>query len=429
MSLQEALLQNISEHKKDIYTFLGKVVAYDTTNYITRGDELACQQFIQNEFSHLGAEATLYNVDDIPSASVHPDYEKNRGMEIRPNVTVCLPAAPEYRKTAKSIMLTSHTDTMPAGDLAQWKTNPFEMVIKDGKAYGLGISDNKYGSAISYAIYRAFSECHLRLKHNLYLTMVSDEEYFGGNGSLLACLKYPCDVYVNLDGCDFETQIAGLGGSCFVLSAKCEKETSSAEAVVDALYHARMALQDFGRRRLEEVESNPLYTGSEHAKSAYRLMEFGCGTFGTNVDIGKLAIVVYSSLPKAQIISELEDVYEQLVKPYFEKNGISSEGFVQIVRYIQYGKTKDTKSATRLRDIMQTLSGREIIMRGACLSDLDIYLRNGSENSFNVGIIREFKLEGGAHKPNEYICCEEFETLAKALTLFTAEWCEAEIDA
>ena len=424
--LKEKLLVSVERHKDEIYRFLAKVVGFDTTNYINTGKELACQEFIRDTFRELGASVELYTVDDVPEIQSHPDYEKGRGMEQRPNVTICIPCAPEYRDTAKSIMISSHTDTMPAGDLSQWESDPFTLSIRDGKAYGLGISDDKCGAGISYGIYRALCDCGLRLKHNLYLTMVADEEYFGGNGSLLACLKYPCDLYINLDGCDFEPQIAGLGGTCFELDAKYKGDTSTAEPVVHALHYAVQQLEPFGARRFAELEANPLYTGSEHAKSAYRLMEFGCGTLGTNVDLGKLKIVVYSTLKREELKKELSDRYETAIRPYFEAHGIESQGFIQIVRCMEYAKTENPANAYRLQKLMEELSGKQIAVRGACLSDLDIYLRNGSPDSFNVGLIREFKLEGGAHKPNEYIVCRDFENLLKALLLFVAEWCEAE---
>ncbi len=425
-SLQNKLISYVNANTDKIYRFLAKLIGFDTTNFIKKGNEFECQKYIYNEYTKLGAQVELYTTESITDIENHSDFEKGRDSRRRPNVTVCLPCAEKYRSIAKSLMISSHIDTMPAGDLTEWNTNPFQLVKKDGKAFGLGISDNKYGAAISYAIYNALKNSGLKLKNNLYLTMVSDEEYFGGNGSLLACLKYPCDLYINLDGCDYEPQIAGLGGTCFELNIKCQFQTSSAEPVVDALYYARKELETFGKRRFDELETNQLYRGSEHAKSAYRLMEFGSGTLGTNVDLGKLRIVVYTTLNRELLKNELDSLYQKNIKPYFDRNNISSKGFEQVVRCMEYIETKNTYYAYQLRDYMKNLSGKEVKIRGACLSDLDIYLRNGSPDSFNVGLIREFKLEGGAHKPNEFIYCSEFENLTKALLLFVLDWYQPE---
>lgn len=425
MKIDQLALSYVDNHLEEIYAYFAKIIGFDTTNYISHGNEKECQNFIFQTFKELGAEVEIYSAADFPEIYQHPDFEQGRGMENRPNVTIHIPCAEPYKPTAKKIMLSHHTDTMPAGELSQWKNDPFTLTIQDGKAYGLGVSDDKYGAAVSYAIVKAIQENHLLLKHDLYLTAVSDEEYFGGNGSLLACLKYPCDLYINLDGCDYETQIAGLGGTCFELNVSCGFETSSAEPVVEALAFSCQELKPFGQRRFAELEANPLYTGSEHAKSAYRVMEFGCGSFGTDVDTGKMRIVVYSTLSRKELKNELDAIYQERIAPYFQEHGIISQGFQQIVRCMEYQETKDPSDAYKLSNIMSSLSGRSLQTRGACLSDLDIYLRNGSGNSFNVGLIREFKLEGGAHKPNEFVFCEEFENLTKALLLFVLDWCEA----
>ena len=425
MQIEAEAIKYVEDHLEEIYKHFAKTIGFDTTNYIETGTEKECQEFLFRTFQALGVEVDLYTVKDVPEIYQHPDFEGGRCMEERPNVTVHIPCSPEYKGTAKKIMISHHVDTMPAGDLTQWICSPFSLTIKEDKIYGLGVSDNKYGAAVTYAITRAIADNKLKLKNDLYLTAVSDEEYFGGNGSLLACLRYPCDLYINLDGCDYETQIAGLGGTCFELKAKCGFDTSSAVPVIDALYHARKALEDFGQNRFRELEENPLYTGSEHAKSAYRIMEFSCGTFGTDVDIGKMKIVVYSTLTRKALRQELDRVYSAQLKPYFEEHNIQSGGFEQIVRCMEYAETEDPTDAYRLSEIMSRLSGSVRPVRGACLSDLDMYLRNGSSNSFNVGLIREFKLEGGAHKPNEFIYRSEFENLMKALLIFVLEWCEA----
>lgn len=61
----------------------------------------------------------------------------------RPNLIVSVDTG-----TGPHLALSGHLDTKPVGDtLSQWKTNPLELTVSDGMAYGLGSSDMKGGVA------------------------------------------------------------------------------------------------------------------------------------------------------------------------------------------------------------------------------------------------------------------------------------------
>ncbi|MBU1085319.1 MAG: M20/M25/M40 family metallo-hydrolase [Candidatus Beckwithbacteria bacterium] len=49
--------------------------------------------------------------------------------------------------SSKALIFNAHVDTVNAGDLVLWKTNPFKAVVKQGKIYGSGASDEKAGVA------------------------------------------------------------------------------------------------------------------------------------------------------------------------------------------------------------------------------------------------------------------------------------------
>ncbi len=59
--------------------------------------------------------------------------------ETNPIVMGEIPAPPG----APTILLYSHYDVVPAGDLSEWETDPFEPVVKDGAMYGRGSADTK----------------------------------------------------------------------------------------------------------------------------------------------------------------------------------------------------------------------------------------------------------------------------------------------
>ena len=74
----------------------------------------------------------------------------------------------------KGLMLNGHMDTVPAGDLNNWKYDPFGGKTVKGKLYGLGSSDMKGGLAtILIAVKNLARE---DFKKKLLLTFVADEE-------------------------------------------------------------------------------------------------------------------------------------------------------------------------------------------------------------------------------------------------------------
>lgn len=57
----------------------------------------------------------------------------------------------EFGGDGPLLLFAGHTDVVPAGDLAKWNTNPFDLSEKDGVLYGRGVADMK-GSLASMLI-------------------------------------------------------------------------------------------------------------------------------------------------------------------------------------------------------------------------------------------------------------------------------------
>lgn len=69
-----------------------------------------------------------------------------------------------------------HTDVVPAGDLAQWDSHPFEPTIKNGYLYGRGAADMK-GSVASMVVAAEHFVHHMpHHKGTVALLLTSDEE-------------------------------------------------------------------------------------------------------------------------------------------------------------------------------------------------------------------------------------------------------------
>ncbi len=102
-----------------------------------------------------------------------PDSRVSSGK--RPSLVVTIPG----KDDTKRIWVMAHIDVVPTGDLSLWKTNPWEVVEKDGKVFGRGVEDNQQGlcSAAFAALY--YLENKITPAHTVKLLFVADEE----NGS------------------------------------------------------------------------------------------------------------------------------------------------------------------------------------------------------------------------------------------------------
>ncbi|KXK28480.1 MAG: succinyl-diaminopimelate desuccinylase [Candidatus Brocadia sinica] len=77
-------------------------------------------------------------------------------------------------KGSPALLVACHLDVVPAGD--DWKRNPFDAWIENGRIYGRGASDNKGQMASMMAVARFLKENESRLKGQFILAGVADEE-------------------------------------------------------------------------------------------------------------------------------------------------------------------------------------------------------------------------------------------------------------
>lgn len=79
-------------------------------------------------------------------------------------------------EAAPLLCFAGHTDVVPTGPLADWRTDPFAPVIKDGRLYGRGAADMKSSIACFVAAVEAFVQERPRHAGSIALLLTSDEE-------------------------------------------------------------------------------------------------------------------------------------------------------------------------------------------------------------------------------------------------------------
>jgi len=99
-------------------------------------------------------------LDDLKISTELIEFEKNRFDVVA------------FIGSEKGLMFNGHMDTVPAGE--NWKYDPFEGKVIDGKIYGRGSSDMKGGLASILSAVKNLSKENFKRK--LLLTFVADEE-------------------------------------------------------------------------------------------------------------------------------------------------------------------------------------------------------------------------------------------------------------
>ena len=80
------------------------------------------------------------------------------------------------------IAFNSHVDTVGVGDRANWQTDPFTAVVKDGQVFGLGAGNCKGSMAVQLWLAEEIARRGGPTKGEVVFTFVGDEENLGPDG-------------------------------------------------------------------------------------------------------------------------------------------------------------------------------------------------------------------------------------------------------
>lgn len=177
-------------NRKRLIRLTQKLIRINSEN--PPGNELEIARFVRQYMEDFGLKCKSY------------EFARNR-----PNLVGLLKA---NSKEAKTILISPHLDTVPAG--RGWKFPPFKGVVKNGRIYGRGATDCKGNLAAAIEVLNSLIEDRARLRNNILFAATADEEA-GSSLGIIALLKKNIlkgiDYALILDSDEFDIVITQKG--------------------------------------------------------------------------------------------------------------------------------------------------------------------------------------------------------------------------
>ncbi|MBI4982046.1 MAG: M20 family metallopeptidase [Candidatus Omnitrophica bacterium] len=175
-------------NKHSLVKLLQQLIQINSEN--PPGNETKIALFVKHYLENLGLKARVY------------EFKKNR-----PNIL----AEFGSKKSGKSLLITPHLDTVPAG--IGWKTDPFSGKVIGDKIYGVGATDCKVNLAASLEVIKSLVAKKAGLDYNLIFAATADEESGSALGLIPLLSKgiLKADAAVVLDADDFDIVVAQKG--------------------------------------------------------------------------------------------------------------------------------------------------------------------------------------------------------------------------
>ena len=89
--------------------------------------------------------------------------------------------------SGKTLVFAGHTDVVPTGPLAAWRSDPFVPTHRDGRLYGRGAADMKTSLAAMVVAIEEFVAAHPRHGGSIAMLVTSDEEGPANDGTVKVC--------------------------------------------------------------------------------------------------------------------------------------------------------------------------------------------------------------------------------------------------
>jgi acetylornithine deacetylase len=426
----QAILGEIEQHRDRIIKFARELFAIPSENHPPSGDEREAQELVAASLRRLDMEVDMFCPDEIVGLEDHAAYAPFgsggppvRDYMDRPNVVGTLKGSGGGR----SLILTSHVDTVPVGDLSKWTHNPWSADLEGDKIFARGAIDDKGSLAASIMALASLQEIGVRLRGDLVLESFVDEEFGGGNGALATILRgYRADAAIMGEPTNFAICPQTYGCQ----SVRIRVPGRSAHAfeqwkAVNAVEMGLLTFQRLEKLREERCERARQVEMARQVPVPLPLVVRGFRTStseGASIpDRGDLEVWL-ATMPvetRATLEMELSTALTEVAgDPRYRAD--SPPQFEFLGRYIEPTFTPaDHPIVQQLQAAYERATGE----RGRCeigpAGDTYMYTNYGHMPTVMFGPGEIYR----AHAPDEYVTVDELVLATKVLALLIAAWC------
>ncbi len=422
---EKDLLRYVEEHRDVLIGLLSHLVRTPSENTPPSGRESACQEYCAARLRECGYETDLYALSDVDGLEQHPLFWRGRAYSGRPNVAGKLRGSGGGR----SLILSGHIDTVPAGTLP-WTRDPFGAQVEGNRLYGRGSNDMKAGVATNLFVARAVRELGMRLRGDLTVESVVDEEFGGVNGTLAGRLRgYLADAAVISEPSFLRVCPAQRGG----LTAHITFQVPNGGILADAMEQGVASQLAWFLSQVPEFAARRRTTAPAHALYAHlanpvpvSVLKVHTGPWGTGEPMATAASckveLFWQTMPgedlpavKGQFFAWLEGLVKARPDLFADVPAVEFP-----LRWLPAAVTAPES------DLVQTMSAcaREVLgappavagIEGPC----DLFVFN---QEFGMPAILWGARGGNTHLADEYVELDTVVDAAKALLLLVQRWC------
>ena len=409
------LLTNIEQRREQAIELLRKMISIPSVT----GDEAGIQKFLAGYLEDLGLEVDMWETD-WDKLRKHPGYRPvQRGYEGRPNLVATLKGVGGGR----SLLLNGHTDVIPVGD--GWRDDPWSATVRDGRIYGRGSADMKSGVASHIVAVELIKATGLKLKGDVLINVVVDEEV-SGHGTLDTVIRgYRADAGISGETSDLAVQPACIGRIWFEIAiagkpAGIQKRYQGISGI-DLGNQIVKAVQDLEVTRVATV-SHPLYPNALDSLPCM-IGAFSAGNYPSSFPDSCLLKGSIGTVPGEDHEGVKQSLVDQVAR------AAASDPWMKdhppIVRFVGY----DAQASEIPQDhpVVQTLinSYREVVGRAPEVSGrqgaADTRFLNQYGNTPTV--IFGPGSTSVMHATDEYVSIDDYLTAIKVLALGICDWC------